>query len=53
MTIKRENIRIQVVITKKLYAKLKEKSEYEDRSISNLSGKIINDYFKDELEVEE
>jgi len=51
--IKKENIRIQVVMSKKLYTKLKDDAEFEGRTISNLSAKIIADYYKYEKEVEE
>ncbi|GAB6150733.1 ribbon-helix-helix domain-containing protein [Clostridium massiliodielmoense] len=44
--IKKENTRIQITISKKLKEKLKEKAEYEGRTVSNMAAKIILDYFK-------
>lgn len=53
MAIKDENIRIQVVISRKVHAKLKDQAEYDGRSISNMAAKIINDYYKYDEETKE
>lgn len=45
--IKKDNIRITVVLPKTIHEKLVKLAEYEDRSISNMAAKIIKQYFEE------
>lgn len=44
--IKKENTRITVTISKKLYDKLAEEADYEDRSVSNMAATILKMHYK-------
>ncbi|NEZ47840.1 hypothetical protein FDF74_11675 [Clostridium niameyense] len=44
--IKKENTRINITISKKTHKKLKDKAEYEGRSVSSMAAYIIKEYFK-------
>ncbi len=44
--IKDDNKRISVTITKDVFDKLIKHVDFEDRFISNIAAKIINDYYK-------
>lgn len=46
VVIKKENIRIASIIPRKVYKKLMEEAEYEDRSISNMVCKILKERYK-------
>lgn len=52
--IKKENIRIASIIPRKVYKKLVEEAEYEDRSLSNMVCKILKERYnyKDDKEDE-
>lgn len=44
--IKKDNIRISVVMPRKVYERLVKEAEYEDRSISSMAAKILKLYLK-------
>lgn len=51
MAIKETNTRISVKMPKETYNKLLNIAEQDDRSMSNLILKIINDYLKKEEDI--
>lgn len=51
--IKKENIRINVTLSRELYKKLKEDAEYEARSVGNMAAVIIKEYYRKKSSSEE
>lgn len=44
--VKKENTRINITISKKVHELLKKEAEYEGRSVSNMTYKILMDHYK-------
>lgn len=47
--IKKENIRINVTLSRELHKLLKEDASFEDRSIGNMAAVIIKKYYEEKF----
>jgi hypothetical protein len=44
--ISKKNTKVTTIIPKKVYAKLVEEAEFEDRSVSSMIAKILKEHYK-------